>query len=289
MKKNQTIFLQSLIISLLLCFLCGNTSAETRQYHFKPIDKAFDDIAKRLDQIDFDNKRTIVKPQWLDSLDKIAAQRNNKQLQARALYWRVRMSQMAAPPPECIKMLEKARRLCDKSYEYDLACIEYQLAGNYERMSQYIKTYTLLRKAIKTFENENDYYFLGNAHLLLTQIFMDITNPDQAKEELKLCKEAYLKDNYPLNRVYFFEAMLTNGSKSLSLYQKSIDTGAKDWGMTLQAYVYISDYYLEHSMPDNAMEYCNKAEILLNKVRYCSTKPQIKAILCSPQSSRLRW
>lgn len=259
-----------LISILKLCFtvlcLVAYIPVKAYDYHFKSIESRFDNIAKTLNQMDYNNMRERITESELGELDRIAKESGNPQLKARALYWRVRSSQMSALPPKCIELLEEARKLCSEQYAYDLACIEYQLAGNYERMGQYLKAYNLLNSTFTSFEEEKDYYFLGNAYLLLAQLFMDINDPENAREPLKKSKEAYQKALFPLNRIYYFEAALANENEKLKLYKLSLKTGGvEDWGMTLQALNNISTIFINKNMPDSAEVYNNMAFDILKR------------------------
>ena len=241
-------------------------AASEYPYLFVPIEETFDNIARQLNRLDFDNERQQVSTLQLDSLDQLARQSSNQQLQARALYWRVRCTQMSASPPQCIEMLEEALALSkDDCYDYDRALIRYQLAGNYERMGQYMKTYQLLSLAIPTLQQYNDDYFLGNAYLLMGQLFLDIEYSEPALEQITLSRQSYERAGYPLNRIYFFEAMARHDDSSLQLYRQAIATGGKDWAMSLQALTELSSLYLDRQMPDSSAVLCQQGYELLQQ------------------------
>lgn len=253
-------------IYLLVALLMLPLTAEAHPYHFKEIDARFDNLAKRLNDIDFDNQREKVTETQLAELDRIAAHCGNKQLQARALYWRVRSGQMSAQTQKCVDLLDKAMKLCADDYEYDKACINYQMAGNQERLGHYLQAYNQLNAALPVFEREGDHYFQGNAFLLLAQLFSDINDPTNTKEALLHAKEAYTKVGYPLNRIYFFEAMLSSDKDKLNLYKRSLDTGGqRDWGMTVQAMTNICQLFLNQQRLDSAEVYCDMASQLLDR------------------------
>ena len=96
-------------------------SAVAQGYHFKSIDKRFDDTARQLARLDFENKREQITDEQLRTLNKIADSLNDKQLKARAIYWNVRSRYIDASPTECIKILEKARAMASAEHDYDLA------------------------------------------------------------------------------------------------------------------------------------------------------------------------
>lgn len=261
-----TMNLKKTCLSVILWSLALTLFAGEYSYHFKPIQKDFDQIAERLNKADFENVRQDINPVWLDQLDSIARLNKNKQLEARAIYWRVRTTQMSAQPSECIPPLQKALKMTDtEKYDYDAACIHYQLAGNYDRTGQYFKCYTEAKEAIAIFEKYEDYYFLGNAHLLLAQLFHEISSIDEAKTELELANENYMKAGYPLNRIYFYEALFGSSDKAVPLYKKSIEMGGKDWGMTLQALINLSERLQDRGHANEAEYYINQGFQLIEQ------------------------
>lgn len=235
-------------------------------YHFEPIDRRFDSIARHLLSIDFANERHAVDPRMLAQLNRIADNSGDSQLKARAIYWQVRMSQMSARPAECISRLEEAMRLCRPGYGYDRGLISYQLAGNYERLGKYTQCYNFATEAISAFREAGDDYFLGNTHLLLVQLFHDIGDLESARRQLAESKACYTRAGYPLNRIYFFEGLFcTDDTKSLGFYRRSVVAGGKDWGMTVQALLNISAIQLRREQPDSAALQVEQARILLSR------------------------
>lgn len=149
-----------------------------------------------------------------------------------------------------------------------MACINYQLAGNYERYGRYLEAYNLLKSTIPVFQKYEDHYFLGNVYLLFVQLYLDINDPENAKSPLMLAGKEYEKVKFPLNRIYFFQAYFAEGEKKLQLYKKSVESGKKDWGMTFQALTNISMLFLEKNQIDSAAIYDNHALSILEKNAY---------------------
>ena len=71
-----------------------SAQASNYKYHFKKIDRRFDAIAERLNQLDFENRRAEANPKDLQQLAQLAGK--HPQLQARSIYWQVRMTQFNA-------------------------------------------------------------------------------------------------------------------------------------------------------------------------------------------------
>ena len=252
------------MLLIAMTFAAFGAQATTYHYHFKRIDSRFDAIAERLNQLDFENRRADTNPNDLQQLSQIA--KKQPQLQARALYWQVRMTQLNAQPAMCIKTLKKAEQLCQPGYDYDLALIRYQMAGNYDRMSEYMQCYRNASAAIATFKKVKDYYFLGNAQLLLAQLFHEINDEEHAIEQLSLAKVSYEKAGYPLNRIYFYQGMLAKDkADKAALLAKSVATGGRDWAMTLQAYTNLCELALQEGQIQRAVAYYNMGKAELQK------------------------
>lgn len=154
--------IKGLLLAIVMLFVV--TLSRAGNYYFSPLSKPFDNIAERLNTLDRENRRSEAQVKDLSQLKKLAG--NNTQLQARALFWDVRMSQLDRSPAECIKQLLRAEKLCRPEYDYDLAVIYYQLAGNYERLGQYLLCYNYCNKALNVLKRYDDNFFLGNTYLL---------------------------------------------------------------------------------------------------------------------------
>lgn len=63
-----------------------SAQASNYKYHFKKIDRRFDAIAERLNQLDFENRRAEANPKDLQQLAQLAGK--HPQLQARSIYGR---------------------------------------------------------------------------------------------------------------------------------------------------------------------------------------------------------
>lgn len=240
------------------------TDTAAQRYHFKPIDNRFDSVASKLSRLDYDNKREQITDNQLSLLDDIAAKSDDKQLKARAIYWRTRAKFMDTAPADCVKLLEKALSMCQPGHEYDKACISYQLAGNYERLGMYLKTYELLSDAIPVFNECGDHFFHGNASLLMAQLFLDISDPESASKHLAEAEKEYKMAKFPLNRIYFFKAELSEGTDKIKFLKMSVrEGGERDWGMTIQAYNNITEIFLDRNALDSAAYYSAKSHDIM--------------------------
>lgn len=77
-------------------------------------------------------------------------------------------------------------------------------------------------------------------------------------------KKATRQQNTPLNRIYFYQAMLTkDDAEKSALLAKSVAVGGRDWAMTMQAYLNLSELALDKGQTQKAAAYYNmgKAEI----------------------------
>ena len=194
-----------------MCLLCAFASfaeSNIRLYHFKNRDHTFDSIAALVLTDEFNRNMNDTAALRIKELRKIASTFPDPVLNARATLWEIRSTQINANPDSCITILEKVRGTLLKDYDYDYACLSYQLAGNHDRIGNYFNTYQLLSEAIPVFEKYNDNYFLGNAHLLMGLTYSDIGDFELANTEIDLAEKYYKANGYPTNRIYFFKASM---------------------------------------------------------------------------------
>ena len=251
----------TIVVIALMMLLCGTQRVYGGvEYKFRPVDREFDSIAEMLLKKEFYHRSEPDVGKSVEQLIGIANRRGNSQLKARAIFWEARTGQIVGKPEEQIRKLEKARSMSDPDFTYDLAFINYQLAGNYQRLGKYYTSYQLIQQALPIFIDASDDYALGNAYLLLVLIYRDIGEIELASENLELSRRHYAAAGFPLNRVYFFEAILEpDTDKSISLYRQSVLTGSHEPPMTLQALLNIAQSFLGKGQPDSTAVYLSRA------------------------------
>lgn len=258
MRRGVRIFLLTIIIIL------ASVQSHASDYFFTPLSKPFDQIAQRLNALDRANRRSEAKPDDLRRLAELAG--SNAQLKARALFWDVRMGQMGRQPATCINQLREAERLCQPGHDYDKAVIHYQLAGNYERLGQYLLCYNYCNQALSVMQRYGDNFFLGNTYLLLVQLFIDIDDKPQAIKQLQLAEIYYKKAHFSLNRIYFYRALLTDDARQKTMWiKKSIASGGNDWALTVQDYTTLSELLVRAGDYKGALQACQAGGDLINK------------------------
>ncbi|MBD5310665.1 MAG: hypothetical protein HDS13_00665 [Bacteroides sp.] len=243
------------LFCILYVHVCSAKTIQSK-YHFQTEDAVFDSIAGLVfaDEVNRTNDSRV--PGWIEKMKEIASRSHNPVLEARSVLWQIRSTQLNASPDSCIVILEQARGKIPKSYEYDYACLSYQLAGNHDRIGNYFNTYQLLQEAIPIFEKYGDDYFLGNAHLLLGLMYSSIADYDQAVEEINLADRHYSAYGYPANRIAYFKATLSKDEKEkVRLYKEAVEQGSDDPGMTIQAYEQLATIYNARKESDSAMYY----------------------------------
>lgn len=257
------------VILVMICFIALSqppTAGAGVRYNFEPINEEFDSIARQLLGREFYHRASSRTPADLQRLARIAQAKGDNSLRARALFWQVRTGQITGAPNQCIRLLEKARSLSGAEHDYDNAFINYQLAGNYQRLGKYFTAYQLLQQAIPVFDKYRDDYALGNAYLLMGLTYGDISEPALAAENIEKAKLHYARANFPLNRIYFFEALTqTDKAKSIALYEKSASCGAHEPAMTVQALVNLSDIYLNRNQADSARTHLDEATAMVER------------------------
>ena len=225
----------TIVVIALMMLLCGTQRVYGGvEYKFRPVDREFDSIAEMLLKKEFYHRSEPDVGKSVEQLIGIANRRGNSQLKARAIFWEARTGQIVGKPEEQIRKLEKARSMSDPDFTYDLAFINYQLAGNYQRLGKYYTSYQLIQQALPIFIDASDAYAWG--------------------------RRPFAAAGFPLNRVYFFEAILEpDTDKSISLYRQSVLTGSHEPPMTLQALLNIAQSFLGKGQPDSTAVYLSRA------------------------------
>lgn len=254
----------TIVLALTATIICPCAAQRNRhdiEYKFKTENKEFDSIASLVLRDEATRTHDGSTSSKLGQMQKIADATHNSVLAARAALWTIRNSQLNARPDTCIARLEKVRNALPRSYDYDYACLSYQLAGNYCRISNYFNTYQLLNEAIPIFEKYEDYYFLGNAHLLMGLTYSDIGDLSSSLSEIEKADRYYRECGYPVNRISYFKAgMAKDNDDMIRLYRRSIAEGPDDPGMSIQACEKIASLYLKKNLPDSAISYIEKGE-----------------------------
>lgn len=269
-QNGLTSYIESLlvavvaIISLLMPVASPAAKAKPTPYLFTQVDAVFDSIARQVLTNEFNRVPAARNVENIVQLSRIASRSGDPVLKARASLWKIRANQINATPDSCITTLERLRSALPAEYDYDRACLTYQLAGNHDRIGNYFVTYQLLQEAIPVFEKYGDDYFLGNAHLLMGLNYFNISEPDLAIEEIRLADSNYRKAGYPSNRSHYFEATFAKDEKAqLRLFRKSIAEGADDPGMTVQAYDKMATIFNSMNLPDSALRYVSAGKKMI--------------------------
>lgn len=261
-----------ILLSIVQFSMAYANTAQAIPYHFSINDRQFDSIADIILKNEFLRKKPQYDKNHIELLKQIASKHNNPVLRARATFWDIRSRQLDDAPESCIPVLEKARGSITRENDYDYACLTYLLAGYNNRIGNYFMTYQLLNDAIPIFSSHNDDYFLGNSHLLMGQNYLNIGEPHEAMEQIKLAEKHYRACGYPTNRIFFFEALnAKDDDESLNLLKKSTEEGEDDPGMTIQAYGHIASIFISRNQPDSAMRYINLGKTMIEAIDHENT------------------
>lgn len=256
-----------LILRYILClfaFILSFIAEGKPKYAFTPINREFDNIANQLLEKEFYFRSQPDAEAAVAQMQKIARLSRNNQLIARGIFWEVRTNQLVGKPELQIAKLLKARKLSSADYEYDNAFINYQLAGNYQRLGKYFTTYQLLQKSIPVFERFGDRYSLGNSWLLMALTYWEIGEIEQAISCIDKAQQYYKEVGFPLNRIHYFRAMMhSNENTSLKFYKMSVNEGQHEPPMSVQALISISKLFLNQNKLDSAQYYVDKAHRLI--------------------------
>lgn len=264
-------------------FLISSQCFAGVKYNFAPVDHQFDSIAQALLIKEFTSAPTPDASQALTDMERIASRTNNPQLRARLLFWQTRLGQLQAYPQEAIKTLNKAKTLTREDFDYDRAFINYQLAGNHQRLGNYFTSYQLLQQAIPVFAKYGDDYSLGNSYLLLALVYHNIGEYDSALEATAKARKHYSEARFPLNRVYFMEGLIVHDPpKETALYKLSLAEGVHEPAMSIQAMLNLADIYISTNKPDSATLFLRNAETLLHEK--LNNNPIFEALILHQQA-----
>lgn len=98
------------------------------------------------------------------------------------------------------------------------------------------------------------------------RLFNDIDDNVHAREYLKQAEYYYKQTHFSLNRIYFFQALLTDDTKQKTKWiKKSIACGGNDWALTVQDYIQLSELLLHAGDVKGALMTCNEGDSLNNK------------------------
>lgn len=235
----------------------GDASASSRgyAYNFQTEDEEFDSLAATVGKHEFDRRHLPGDTLTLRRMAEIASGNSSPVIRARNEFWQIRFNQIGISPEQALSRLEKVRTQIPpgEEYDYDRACMAYQIAGNHNRLGNYFNTFQLLQEAMPVFEKYHDNYFLGNALLLDGLNYQTIGERDMALKQIHLADSAYRAAGYPTNRVLFFEAEEAGDmAMKIRLNKESVAQGGDDPGMTIQAYMNLASNYADQGDIDSA-------------------------------------
>ena len=249
---------RSVLLFVFWAMVGPNYAAWSYHYYFEPIVPSFDSIAARLDSLDQHHQLGEAQANCISQLDSISSRHPDWRLLARLLYWEVKCHQYTMESDSSIALLEKAYPLAGDT-GYDRLRIAYQLAGNYQRTNRLTEAWQLLTDVvIPGMEQVGDNIMLGNAYHLYALIYRDINEVDDAMNAIDKSEAYFRAAQYPLGKVYFFKALLTEDDDQASdLYLKAIDADSTDVTIVAQAYTNLANASIEHSQPDSARHWVN--------------------------------
>lgn len=245
-------------IVLLLYLLIPQTVRGEARYvcRFPSSGSPFDSIVAQLDSLDFLHQLDEHQSVLVQQLTTIAERQQDSSLKARSLYWYVKSRQYSMNTDSCIVCLEEALRLLGEESAYDRARVAYQLAGNYQRTNRHAEAWQLLHGIARPgFEACGDSAMLGNVWHLFALIYHDISDSEAADEAISRSADYFSGIGYPLSKVYFFQALLSDDEAGCSLYRKAISEDTTEATIVSQAYTNLASQAIQMEQDDSARHF----------------------------------
>lgn len=143
-------------------------------YHWKAIDKDFDRLAALCETANFndDSRKNFLAT--VKQMEAIAAKKGDRQLQARALFWKT-WQRESTPTDSCLRWNERAINLTDTvAYRYDYLRLLLYKASLLRVKGQYLEAYTLCKKVGEEWTVEEEWFCLGKAEVQLGAILGEL-------------------------------------------------------------------------------------------------------------------
>ncbi|MCD7942995.1 MAG: hypothetical protein LUH50_24715 [Bacteroides intestinalis] len=158
-----------------LCiFLLQQSVLGSNSYRWKPIDASFDSLGKQLELVDYKNNERMQFYPLVTRMYQIANLKNNRNLQARALYWDAWLK-FETNTEETETLIEEALEKVDSvNYTYDHARIFFVKGMLLAKHNKYPQAYHTFKRQENYFKSINDLYSLGYTYVNIGSIMRRI-------------------------------------------------------------------------------------------------------------------
>ena len=137
---------------------------------------------------------------WVDSLYEMAKSNNaEKAILWRAMYWDAVNKQDRKQHKDALKLIKEAEKLVDRrNYEYDYMRIKRsRIIIETASANNLYDLYTSQYADMKYFKRVADDKTIGNCHMIMSKIFLDINEPSQALRECTEARSLFEKSKTP--------------------------------------------------------------------------------------------
>lgn len=221
--------MKNVILSLISLFFFQFCQAGI-PYRWKSINKDFDRLASLCEEFNFnDQDRKELEP-IVETMGQIAHRLGDRQLQARALYWKA-WQQENVPIDSSLRWLNQALALCDSTrYKHDNLRMQLFKAGLLRVKGQYLESYRLGKAVAEAGEAENDWFYVGKAEVQLGAVMGDLGEHALALHHYREAGEHFThaesKESETKNRLNIANALYWTGKKGEA--QNTLDSLLKD-------------------------------------------------------------
>lgn len=183
--------MKAYILLLLTAFYFQSVTADNIAYKWEPIDKEFDALALQCEEVAFVDQGRSDLYQQIKTMYRIAGERQNRQLQARAYYWEAWI--------QAVNDLDSAALLVDKAialtdtvrYEYDYAHMQLVEMSLLRNRGKWLQAYMLGQKLEPVWKKYDDLFYLGKTYVQIGVTLRELQEYEMALSYLKKAENAF--------------------------------------------------------------------------------------------------
>ena len=240
-----------------LCiFLLQQSVLGSNSYRWKPIDASFDSLGKQLELVDYKNNERMQFYPLVTRMYQIANLKNNRDLQARALYWDAWLK-FETNTEETETLIEEALEKVDSvNYTYDHARIFFVKGMLLAKHNKYPQAYRTFKRQENYFKSINDLYSLGYTYVNIGSIMRRIGEYQEGYKYYLQADEIFKKggfiDDKIKNRhnIGISQYHLGHPQKGIEILTALLDERIAQEDLPFRTDVLTSLYFVSQTLPD---------------------------------------
>lgn len=183
-----------LVLSLIFFQLCQADDL----YRWERIDAEFDGLAAQCEKANYDDSDRKKFAATVEKMERIAARSGSRQLQARALYWKVwRLTDV--PTDTVLRWLDHAIALTDSvAFRYDFLRLQLTKAGFLRVKGQYLESYVLCKEVAEAWRQQKDWFQLAKAEVQLGAVLNELNENNLALRYYEQAGEHFKRADNPV-------------------------------------------------------------------------------------------